>query len=60
MPAQRTEWTTDVLRRIGELYAAAGQRDEARRAWNQLLTLWRKAEGPAALEVKEIEKLVAR
>jgi tetratricopeptide (TPR) repeat protein len=49
-----------VLRRMTELYSAAGQRVEADSARNELLTLWRNADGPAALEVKEIENLIAR
>ena len=49
-----------VLRRMGELYERAGQRDEAYRAWNDLLKLWRNAEGSAVREVREIEKLLAR
>jgi tetratricopeptide (TPR) repeat protein len=49
-----------VLRRMGELHEAAGQRDLAVRAWNDLLALWRHAEGSAALEAGEIERLVIR
>jgi serine/threonine protein kinase/tetratricopeptide (TPR) repeat protein len=47
-----------ILRRMGELYERAGQRDQSQRAWNDLLTLWRNAEGAAALEVREVEKLL--
>ena len=49
-----------VLRRMGELYQRAGQRDSAQRVWNDLATLWRNADGPAALEVKEILKLLVK
>jgi len=47
-----------VLRRMGELYERAGQRAEAHRAWNDLLKLWRNAEGAAALEATEVRKLL--
>ena len=47
-----------VLRRIGELHARAGRRDEAHNAWNQLLTLWRNAEGAAVQQRNEVEKLM--
>lgn len=49
-----------VLRRMGELYERAGQRDEAHRAWNDLLKLWRNAEGSAALEIREVQQLLTR
>ena len=49
-----------VLRRMGELYMATGQPDSARRAWNDLLALWRNAEGAAALEAREVARLIAR
>ena len=49
-----------VLRRMGELYERAGQRAEAHKAWNDLLKLWRNAEGAAAAEAKEVEKLLER
>ena len=47
-----------VLRRMGELYERAGQQTEANRAWNQLLMLWRNADGPAALEAAAVRKLI--
>ncbi|HEX6941566.1 MAG TPA: tetratricopeptide repeat protein, partial [Gemmatimonadaceae bacterium] len=47
-----------VLRRMGELYEAAGQQTEANRAWNQLSVLWRNADGLAALEVAAVRKLI--
>ena len=47
-----------VLRRMGELYERAGQQTEANRAWNQLLNLWRSADGPAELEAAAVRKLI--
>jgi tetratricopeptide (TPR) repeat protein len=47
-----------VLRRMGELYERAGQPDQAHRARSALVKLWRNAEGAAAVEVKEVEKLL--
>ena len=47
-----------VLRRMGELYERAGQQTEANRAWNQLLTVWRNADGPAALDAAAVRKLI--
>jgi serine/threonine protein kinase/tetratricopeptide (TPR) repeat protein len=49
-----------VLRRMGELYARAGQRPQADSAWNRLITLWQNADGAAAAERREVEKLLAR
>ena len=49
-----------VLRRMGELYESAGQLNEAHRAWNDLLSLWRNADGPAAVEVREVEQRLAK
>jgi tetratricopeptide (TPR) repeat protein len=47
-----------VLRRMGELYERAGHQTEANNAWNQLLTLWRNADGSAAVEAAAVRKLI--
>jgi serine/threonine protein kinase/tetratricopeptide (TPR) repeat protein len=49
-----------ALTRMGELYMAAGQPEQARKAWSDLVTLWRNAEGPARDIVRELQQRLSK